>query len=132
MTRLRAIVFSVMLLAVGYAAPAAAASGHENGCTVSNVSFGVGPQGSRLYVMCTSGTFYYMYLNGSTNAPNGTAGCATASIDALKLWQSEAIAAKLSGKTIQIWWTDNSGTARAGCTFEGTAGKSIDSLDFNG
>jgi hypothetical protein len=84
-----------------YANPVRAAAGHENSCLAVNVNYG----GGAMTIVCSSGSINMALLNGSSQA--GT--CPTVDIDDLKILTSLALAARVSGLVMTIWYTDACG-----------------------
>jgi ABC-type glycerol-3-phosphate transport system substrate-binding protein len=69
---------------------------------IKSVGFASGSWGRALWAVGSNGKPYYAYVSG------GGAGCTPQSLDDVKLWQSQLMAAYLSGKQVQIDY--NSGT----------------------
>ena len=87
------MVLATMVLSA--ALPSSAkADGNFKGCLVNTVL--VDNNGSRLIVTCSNDTNNY-YTN-----PGGS--CSASSADAVKLWESMAMSAFLSGKKVTIWY----------------------------
>ena len=51
-----------------------------------------------LYVICANNTTHFAFIS---TPPTG---CAAADMDSIKMWQSAATSAKLSGKTVSVWY----------------------------
>jgi hypothetical protein len=81
--------------------PAHAGTGHENQCTVTNINWSPGA----LNLVCASGTVYTAFQNGNVNAGS----CATVDIDTLKIYESLAIAARVSGLVMTVWYDNTCG-----------------------
>jgi len=81
------------------ALPAYAATGQTTNCVVYDV--GVDTNGTRLTFHC---------VNDFKDYTAGYAGCPTAGIEQVKQWHSQAMAALLSGKKVNLWWNDSCGT----------------------
>lgn len=94
------MLLSVALLAI-HPAPAQAAAGHENSCSVVNVNYSIGV----MTVICASGSINMVILNGASAA--GT--CPTVDIDTMKIMTSLALAARVTGLFLTIWYTDACG-----------------------
>jgi hypothetical protein len=79
----------------------------SGGHQITNVLF----DGSGLYITCggTSITFYAK--------ENLTCGRALTTIDVIKIWESLATTAFLSGKSINIWWNDACADAGGGRSY---------------
>ena len=94
-----------------------AAGGHENNCTIANVSFGVGS----FFVVCTSGTVNAGFLPGSAYMPSDCS--TTTNMDSIKIWLAIALAARQSQQVVTVWYSDTcaSGTERI-----------ISSIELNG
>ena len=84
-------------------APAHAANGHENQCTVTNVGFDL----DELHVICASGSINYAFVAGATNVSVAPGTCPTIDMDTLKAMTSIALAARLTGLFVTIWYTDS-------------------------
>ena len=111
-----------LLIAASFAfhpGTAHAADGHENSCSVINVGFYPGV----LTIICgATGSTNFGFLNGNTSA--GT--CPTIDMDTLKIWTSQALAARASGLFLTIWYTDSCG-ALGNATY-----RSITSIEVKG
>jgi hypothetical protein len=112
---IKALVRTLVLASLAlFVAGKARADGFEAPCTVSTVGLeddtnatppnpkptGYVPQ-KVLYVVCLNNTTHLAWWAGMTTA-NG--GCPQVSLDTVKLWQSQAMAAKLSGKPVTIYY----------------------------
>jgi hypothetical protein len=87
-------IVALLAACVLYAAtPSAAHAAGSVTCTVTNVEVD-----NRLMLDC-GGVRYY------ANGVSGT-NCSNASIDFIKIWDSTAISALLSGKTVSLWVSD--------------------------
>jgi hypothetical protein len=95
------MLLSVALLAI-HPAPAQAAAGHENSCSVVNVNYSIGT----MTVICATGSINMAILNGASIA--GT--CPTVDMDTMKIMTSLALAARVSGLFLTIWYTDTCAT----------------------
>lgn len=95
-----------------------AAAGHENACSVVNVGYG---PGGPLTIICASGSINLAFLAGANN--NGT--CPTMSLDDLKLLQGIALAARVSGLFLTVWYTDN-------CAVGSATYRAINSIELKG
>jgi hypothetical protein len=84
-----------------YANPVRAAAGHENDCLAVNVNYGAGV----MTIVCSSGSINMAILNGSSMAGS----CPTVDMDSLKILTSLALAARVSGLVMTIWYTDACG-----------------------
>jgi hypothetical protein len=91
----------VAMLAI-HPAPAQAAAGHENDCSVVNVNYSIGV----MTVICASGSINMAILTG--NAAAGT--CPTVDIDTMKIMTALALAARVSGLFLTVWYTDTCAT----------------------
>ena len=93
----------------------------EANCSVKNINYMHDPAfGKQMNLICANNTVHILYLaNGG--AP---AGCPTADIETIKIYESLGQAAKLSGRTISVWY--NSATC-GGSTY-----RSITSIELNG
>ena len=85
-----------------------AANGHENNCSVINVNYSPGTPGGTMTVICASGSINLAFVTGNANSGAGT--CPTMSLDDLKLMQSIALAARVSGLFLTVWYTDTCAT----------------------
>lgn len=92
-----------------------AANGHENNCSVTNVNY---TPGGTMTIICASGSINFAFATA-----NGT--CPTMSMDDLKLMQSIALAARVSGLFLTVWYTDT-------CAAGSTAYRAITSLELKG
>lgn len=119
---MKSIVTGTLLLATFLAfhpAPARAADGHENGCDVINVGYYTGV----LTIVCASGSVNMAILTGNSSA--GT--CPTVDIDTLKAMTSQALAARVSGLVLTIWYTDACGADGGSATI-----RAINSIEVKG
>ena len=82
-------------------APARAADGHENSCSVINVGYSAGV----MTIVCASGSVNMAVLAGNSIA--GT--CPTLDIDTVKAMTAQALTARASGLVLTIWYTDACG-----------------------
>jgi hypothetical protein len=94
---------SLAALAVCFSNDALAAATPESNCTVTTVGYShgylTGTGNHRfIYVVCSNNTVHIAY------ASAGNSGCPTVDTDSLKIWHNVALAAKLSGRPITIWW----------------------------
>jgi glycerol uptake facilitator-like aquaporin len=118
----KGIIALTLLLAAFLAfhpAPARAADGHENSCSVVNVGFQTG----MLTLVCASGSVNMAILNGNSSA--GT--CPTVDMDTLKIMTSQALAARVSGLVVTIWYTDACGANGGSATI-----RAINSIEVKG
>ena len=95
-----------------------AAAGHENSCSVVNVNYSVGV----MTVICATGSINMAILTGSSIA--GT--CPTVDMDTMKILTSLALAARVSGLFLTIWYTDTCGAGLAPTT------RAIQSIEVKG
>jgi len=58
-------------------------------CSVQSIQYDEGP---RLFIICTDGTQFYSFLNGSAGS------CQSRSLDTIKIWESMLMSIFLSGK----------------------------------
>lgn len=98
--------------------PVHAANGHENACSVINVNYS---PGGVMTVICASGSINLAFMTGNSGA--GT--CPTMTLDDLKLMQSIALAARVSGLFLTVWYTDT-------CAVGSTTYRAITSLELKG
>jgi|SRR6185437_7360920 len=98
--------------------PVHAATGHENACSVVNVNYS---PGGVMTIICASGSINFAFAAGASGA--GT--CPTMSMDDLKLMQSIALAARVSGLFLTVWYTDS-------CAPGSTTARAIVSLELKG
>ena len=77
-----------------------AATGVQNACTIYDV--GVDTNGTRLTIHCVNDSNHYTAGYGGT--------CPVAGADQIKAWHSQAMAALLAGKKVNIWWNDACGS----------------------
>ena len=87
--KLSTIVLGISIAVVSLFATPRQAEAAAVSCTVTGVAYDDGP---RLIVNC-SGTYYY---------GQSATGCQSKSVDTLKVWNSMAQAALLSGKKLQV------------------------------
>jgi hypothetical protein len=104
---------------------AGAASGNEALCTVNNVNYSLSGASRVMYLGCASGNQYYIFLNSSPPT-----GCGRTDVDTIKMWQSLATAARLSGKVLNVWWDDAPVTGT--CTATAPVTRSITALELKG
>ena len=102
-----------------HANPVRAATGHEPNCLAVNVNYS---PGGVMTIVCASGSINFVFLNGSSQA--GT--CPTMNLDDLKIMTSLALAARVSGLYMQLWYTDACG-AEGSQTF-----RAINSIEVTG
>jgi hypothetical protein len=95
-----------------------AAAGHENSCSVVNVNYGVGV----MTIICATGSINMAILTGNSIA--GT--CPTVDMDTMKIMTSLALAARVSGLFLTIWYTDTCGAGLAPTT------RAIQSIEVKG
>jgi hypothetical protein len=100
-----------------------AANGHENNCSVVNVNYSPGTPGGTMTIICASGSINFAYVTGNNNSGAGT--CPTMSLDDLKLMQSIALAARVSGLFLTVWYTDT-------CATGSTTWRAITSIELKG
>jgi hypothetical protein len=84
-------------------APAHAANGHENSCTVTNVGYDLG----EMHLICGSGSINYAFVTGVSNGSVSPGTCPTVDSDTLKAMTSIALAARVSGLLVTVWYTDS-------------------------
>jgi len=105
------LMFAVGLSLTVHSHPAAASTGQT--CTVIDVGFQNDSSGRNLWVSCSqSGTTHNAWVTGSPAVPSG---CSTIDLDTVKMWQSMALSARLSGRTGTVWYnlcSAPSGTVR--------------------
>ncbi len=95
-------VFLLLLVSrQGHAAPL------SQTCTVTNVSWYTGTDGQRLYISCVGGGFYAANLKNVGSSSCSSVASGAVDIDSIKMWQSLATSAKLSGKTITTWYNNS-------------------------
>jgi hypothetical protein len=80
-------------------------------CTVTKVAYQSWTSAKYFYVGCSDGNYYAAFLVGAGQ-------CAASDIDTIKLWQSLATAAQLSGKQLTIIYNPNVGSCGAKTLFE--------------
>jgi hypothetical protein len=100
-TRIAALTLSALLaLSTLYAGPAMAASSSTS-CAVRSVGWQVSdpasPNIKYLYIGCADSSIHLLYLTSTNPACN-------ADIDSLRQLQALAVAARLSGKLLSIFW----------------------------
>jgi hypothetical protein len=91
------------VIALTHPAPAHAANGHENSCTVTNVGFDL----DEMHLICASGSINYAFVAGATNVSVSPGTCPTIDIDTLKAMTSIALTARVSGLVLTVWYTDS-------------------------
>jgi hypothetical protein len=93
------------------------AASEDAACTVTGVTWNNNSLTGQkmLYVQCADNNTFFAYLAGGATCP-------ALDIDSIKMWQSTAQAAKLSGKTLNVWYNQ--------CPSSTT--NSITSLEFKG
>jgi hypothetical protein len=101
MTKNAALGVSLAFLSALIPAPAMAAN--ATSCVVTSVGWQAKAGPRYLYLTCQDGSTHLAYVNSSSN----TSGC-NADIDSLRMFESLATAAKLSGRTLSIFWTQQS------------------------
>jgi hypothetical protein len=76
--------------------------GHENNCTVVNMS----ATSTSLEVICASGTINYGFVTGASQLGNPATSCPTIDLDTLKLLSAIALTARVSGLVLTVWYND--------------------------
>jgi hypothetical protein len=76
-------------------------AGHENSCTVVNVGYDAGA----MHLICSSGSINYAFLTGTTQLGN-PATCPSVDSDTLKMLDSIALAARVSGLVLTVWYSN--------------------------
>jgi hypothetical protein len=76
--------------------------GHENNCTVVNVS----ASSIAVQVVCASGTVNYGFLTGALQLGNPATSCPTIDFDTLKLLFATALTARATGLVLTVWYSD--------------------------
>jgi hypothetical protein len=102
----RIIALTLLLTAaliLAHPAPARAASGNENNCSVTNVGYDVG----EMHLICGSGSINYAFLTGSNNSVLSPGTCPTLDVDTLKMMTSIALTARASGLFLTVYYTDS-------------------------
>ena len=105
MTRIAAMTMLIVAMLAIHPASAQAAAGHENDCSVVNFNYRIGV----MTVICASGSINMAILSGNSTA--GT--CPTVDIDTMKIMTGLALAARVSGLFLTIWYTDTCATGSA-------------------
>jgi hypothetical protein len=101
MTRIRVCLAAIALIVMLGGGIATAAS--ESGCTVRNVNWNDDGTYRFMNLVCTSGSVYWAFQSNSDGGCSGTP--AVVSLDSIKIYQSLATAARLSGKPLTIWYS---------------------------
>jgi hypothetical protein len=98
-----ALALALTPIAIIHPIPAQAqgTAGHENSCTVVNVGSDVGG----MHLICASGSINYAFLTGASQLGN-PATCPSVDIDTLKMIESIALTARVSGLVLTIWYTN--------------------------
>jgi hypothetical protein len=117
-TRIVATTLIFVALIAIHPTHAQAAAGHENSCSVVNVNYSIGV----MTVICATGSINMAILNGASIA--GT--CPTVDMDTMKIMTSLALAARVSGLFLTIWYTDTCGAGLAPTT------RAIQSIEVKG
>jgi hypothetical protein len=121
------MVVGCSLFALIALAPKSADAANNITCTVTSVlwqKYATPAQGGTsavptdiLLIGCSDGNGYATYIGSSSQValvpPATNAGC-YASADGVKAMESMAVAAKLAGKTLSIWWSSRSCPGNAG------------------
>jgi hypothetical protein len=117
-TKIVAMTLLIVAMLAIHPAPAQAAAGHENSCSVVNVNYSIGV----MTIICATGSINMAILTGSSNA--GT--CPTVDIDTMKIMTGLALAARVSGLFLTIWYTDTCVAGGASTT------RAIQSIEVKG
>jgi hypothetical protein len=117
--KIAVLIVLMMSLCMIHVDPAQAANGHENACSVINVNYS---PGGVMTIVCGSGSLNFAFVGGFNN---GSGTCPTMSMDDLKLMQSIALAARVSGLFLTIWYTDT-------CAAGSTTYRAITSIELKG
>jgi hypothetical protein len=82
-----------------------ATNSEEANCSVTNIGYSNDPAtgAKEFYVICSDGNPHFSILA-------GVPACTSTDIDTIKLYQSLATSARLSGHTLNIWYTLCPGT----------------------
>jgi hypothetical protein len=76
--------------------------GHENNCTVVNVS----ASSIALQVICASGSINYAFVTGASQLGNPATSCPSIDLESLKLLAGIALAARVSGLVLTVWYNN--------------------------
>lgn len=76
--------------------------GHENNCTVINVS----ASSTSVQVVCASGTVNYGFVTGTSQLGNPATSCPTIDFDTMKLLFATALTARATGLVLTVWYND--------------------------
>jgi hypothetical protein len=99
-----AVSLALTAIALIHPVPAQAqgVAGHENNCTVVNVS----ASSTELHVICASGTINYGFVTGALQLGNPATSCPTIDLDTLKLFSAIALTARVSGLVLTVWYNN--------------------------
>ena len=101
MNKIMALSLLLTATAVMHQARAQSTTGHENNCSVTNV----GSSAASMHVICASGSINYLFLTGVPSPELSPGTCPTVDIDTFKMLESMALAARVSGLFLTIWYT---------------------------
>jgi hypothetical protein len=76
--------------------------GHENNCTVINMS----ASSIALQVVCASGSVNYAFVTNTPQLGNPANVCPTIDFDTLKLLSAVALTARATGLVLTVWYTN--------------------------
>ena len=96
------LVLTAIALLQPVPAQAQGTAGHENNCTVVNVS----ASSIALQVVCASGTVNYAFVTGASQLGNPSTSCPSIDFETLKLFASVALAARVSGLVLTVWYNN--------------------------
>lgn len=94
----------LIVLAIMYDGKTAIAIGgsNEGGCIVKNVNWNDDGKYRFMNIVCTSGNVYWAF---QSNPDTGCSGSiAIVALDSIKIYQSLATAARLSGRPVMMWY----------------------------
>ena len=100
MTRIGVCLASIALAVMFSGGIATAAV--EGGCTVRNVNWNDDGTYRFMNIVCTSNNVYYAFQSNPDAGCSGTS--AIVPLDSIRMYQSLATAARLSGKLVTLWY----------------------------
>ena len=110
MNKIRGLMVVVATLVVSFSGSAFSSTGQT--CDVKVFGWQNDPSGKNIWIFCSqdSAHVYNAWVTGSPAVPSG---CPTVDMDTLKMYETVAVAAKLAGRNVSVWYNScNSGNTR--------------------
>ena len=104
MNKIITVLLVLTAIALIHPVPAQAqgVAGHENNCTVVNVS----ATSTAVQVVCASGTVNYGFVTGTLQLGNPATSCPTIDFETMKLLFATALTARATGLVMTVWYND--------------------------